>query len=79
MAALMTKALRAYAKAEEGALIVFALFLFVLMAMMGGIAIDLQRYETTRTQLSQTLGPLHADGRKPDAAAGPSAGGRGLR
>ncbi|MEY3960080.1 MAG: hypothetical protein RIR14_734 [Pseudomonadota bacterium] len=55
MAALMTKALRAYAKAEEGALIVFALFLFVLMAMMGGIAIDLQRYETTRTQLSQTL------------------------
>jgi hypothetical protein len=54
-AALMTKALRVYAKAEDGALIVFALFLFVLMAMMGGVAIDVLRYETTRTQLSQTL------------------------
>ena len=29
MAALMTKALRVYAKSEDGALIVFALFLFV--------------------------------------------------
>ena len=55
MAALMTKALRVYAKAEDGALIVFALFLFVLMAMMGGVAIDVLRYETTRTNLSQTL------------------------
>ena len=55
MAALMTKALRVYAKAEDGALIVFALFLFVLMAMMGGVAIDVLRYETTRTHLSQTL------------------------
>ena len=40
---------------DHGALIVFALFLFVLMAMMGGVAIDVLRYETTRTHLSQTL------------------------
>lgn len=55
MAAPMTPRIEAFAKKEDGALIIFAMFLFVLMAMMGGVALDLMKYETTRTELSQTL------------------------
>ena len=44
-----------FAKDESGAVFIFALMLFVLMAMMGGIAVDLMRYETTRTTLQNTL------------------------
>lgn len=44
-----------FAKDERGAVLVFALLLFVLMVMMGGIAVDLMRYETTRTNLQNTL------------------------
>lgn len=44
-----------FRKDEGGSLIIFALFLFVLMAMMGGFAIDLMRYEQTRTALQNTL------------------------
>ncbi len=40
---------------EDGSLIIFALCLFLLMAMMGGIAVDLMRYEATRTTLQNTL------------------------
>ncbi len=40
---------------EDGALIIFALVLFLLMAMMGGVAIDLMRYERSRTALQNTL------------------------
>lgn len=40
---------------ESGSVIVFGLILFLLMATMGGIAVDLMRYETTRTALQQTL------------------------
>lgn len=47
--------LRAFHRDESGSLIVFTLILFVLMAMMGGIAVDLMRYEATRVQLQQTL------------------------
>lgn len=40
---------------QDGSLTIFTLFLFVLMVAMAGIAIDVMRYETTRTQLSATL------------------------
>jgi Flp pilus assembly protein TadG len=40
---------------EDGALLVFGLVLFVLMVMMGGFAVDLMRYENTRTTLQNTL------------------------
>ena len=40
---------------EDGSLIIFALVLFLLMAMMGGFAVDLMRYEGTRTALQNTL------------------------
>ena len=44
-----------FAKDEGGAVLVFALVLFILMVMMGGLAVDLMRYETTRTALQNTL------------------------
>ena len=40
---------------ESGALIVFGLMLFVLIAMMGGFAVDLMRYEERRTHLQNSL------------------------
>ncbi len=43
------------ARAEDGNLTIFALCLFVLMAMIGGVAVDLMRYEAMRTSLQNTL------------------------
>jgi len=40
---------------ETGALVIFALMLAVLMLMMGGIAVDVMRYESRRTALQNTL------------------------
>ena len=40
---------------EDGALIIFALMFLVLMLMMGGLAVDLMRFEHTRTRLQNTL------------------------
>ncbi|MBC7479779.1 MAG: hypothetical protein H7317_17095 [Pseudorhodobacter sp.] len=40
---------------DSGALIIFGLILFVLMLMLGGLAVDLMRYENTRTNLQNTL------------------------
>ena len=50
-----TKRLQAFRHEERGALIIFGLILFVLMVMMAGFAIDLMRYENTRTNLQNTL------------------------
>ena len=46
---------RAFKRDEDGTLIIFGLVLFVLMLMMGGLAVDLMRYENTRTTLQNTL------------------------
>jgi len=40
---------------ETGNLTIFAFSLFMMMAMIGGIAVDLMRYEFTRTTLQNTL------------------------
>ena len=40
---------------QTGSTTVFAMTLFMLMAMMGGLAVDLMRYEATRTSLQNTL------------------------
>ena len=50
-----SKARQRFAKDERGAVLVFALFLFIVMIMMGGLAVDLMRYEATRTTLQNTL------------------------
>lgn len=47
--------LRRFRDAQDGTVTVFALMLFLLMVMMGGLAVDLMRYEATRTTLQNTL------------------------
>lgn len=44
-----------FSKGEAGSLTIFALCLFMLMIMVGGIAVDLMRYESMRTSLQNTL------------------------
>lgn len=44
-----------FAREEDGSLLVFGLSLFVLMLMLGGLAVDLMRYEQRRTALQQTI------------------------
>lgn len=44
-----------FAKATEGSLTILALCLFLLMVMLGGVAVDLMRYEGVRTELQNTL------------------------
>jgi Flp pilus assembly protein TadG len=44
-----------FAEREDGSLLVLGLMLLLVMAMMGGLAIDLMRYEQRRTLLQQTL------------------------
>ena len=52
---LLRRALPKFAADQHGSTTVFALTLFMLMAMMGGLAVDLMRYEATRTALQNTL------------------------
>jgi len=47
--------LKRFRKGEEGSLIIFGLFLFVMMLMIGGLAVDLMRYEAQRSRLQSTL------------------------
>ena len=47
--------LRRFGRNEDGSLVIFALMLSLLMIMMGGIAVDVMRYETRRTSLQNTL------------------------
>jgi Flp pilus assembly protein TadG len=48
-------ALRLFWQVERGTITVFSLIMFVLMVGVGGIAIDVMRYETQRVQLQYTL------------------------
>jgi Flp pilus assembly protein TadG len=48
-------ALRRFVEDTHGSLMLLTLYLFVIMAFMGGLAIDLMRYEQTRTSLQNTL------------------------
>lgn len=48
-------ALARFTREEHGTVTIFALMMFVLMLAAGGIAIDVMRYETQRTQLQYTL------------------------
>lgn len=46
---------RRFVEREEGTITAFAVMMFVLMVGASGIAIDVMRYETQRTQLQYTL------------------------
>lgn len=52
--AVMTSA-RRFRGDERGAMAFFMLFLFLLMLMIGGIAIDVMRFETRRVAMQQTM------------------------
>ena len=43
---LLAASLRRFGRAEDGGLMVLSLVLFMLMLLMGGLAVDLMRYET---------------------------------
>jgi Flp pilus assembly protein TadG len=44
-----------YRRDQSGSLIVFSLFIFVVMLMVGGLAVDLMRFESERKHLQNTL------------------------
>lgn len=47
--------IRQFRERDEGAMILFSLFMMVLILWFGGMAVDLMRYETTRAKLQGTL------------------------
>ncbi len=49
-----TKAIFRFARDESGAMLIFGLFMFVIMLMVGGVAVDLMRYEAERTKIQNT-------------------------
>lgn len=44
-----------FGRNEEGSLVVFGMVILVLMVMIGGVAVDVMRYEARRTELQNTL------------------------
>jgi Flp pilus assembly protein TadG len=46
---------RRFSRQESGAVLVLGLIFFVIMLVIGGMAVDLMRYENRRTALQQTL------------------------
>lgn len=50
-----TARLRQFARDEDGALVGFAIFLFLMILMIGGIGIDVMRSEMKRTRMQHTL------------------------
>lgn len=47
--------IRGFRRDEEGAMIIFSLFMFVLILTLAGMGVDLMRFETTRAKLQGTL------------------------
>ncbi|MDJ1007961.1 MAG: pilus assembly protein TadG-related protein [Paracoccaceae bacterium] len=46
---------RIFARDEEGSFVIFSLFIFTLMVLIGGIAIDVMRFENLRTTMQNTV------------------------
>lgn len=44
-----------FAHGEDGGLIIFAMYIFVVMLIVGGLAVDFMRLEANRTRLQNTL------------------------
>lgn len=51
----LTTAMSRYRRDEDGSFVIFSLFIFILMIMIGGLAIDLMRYENLRTKMQNTV------------------------
>ncbi|SLN55875.1 von Willebrand factor type A domain protein [Pseudoruegeria aquimaris] len=46
---------RRFGQKEDGTLTIFALFIFIMMILIGGIAVDLMKFESERVTLQNTL------------------------
>lgn len=55
LVSLMVKRMSRFGADQGGSIVVFALCLFMVMCMMGGLAVDLMRHENARTELQNTL------------------------
>lgn len=51
----LSTALARFRREEDGSFIIFALFIFVIMIMIGGLAIDVMRFENLRTTMQNTV------------------------
>ncbi|MEL6645062.1 MAG: pilus assembly protein TadG-related protein [Pseudomonadota bacterium] len=51
----LTSLSRAFARDEEGSFLIFSLFLFIGILIIGGMAVDLMRFETRRVELQNTI------------------------
>lgn len=51
---LYARVMAGFARAEDGAVLVFGLIIFVLMLMVSGLAVDVMRYENDRVRLQGT-------------------------
>ena len=49
------RALRTFGRDESGSMIIFSMYLLLGMLILGGMAVDLMRYESTRARLQATL------------------------
>lgn len=47
--------LAGFRRSEDGSMVIFSMFLVLVMLMVGGMAVDLMRYESTRARLQATL------------------------
>lgn len=46
---------RIFHREEDGSFVIFSLFIFILMIMVGGLAIDVMRYENLRTTMQNSV------------------------
>ncbi|WP_457647467.1 pilus assembly protein TadG-related protein [Profundibacter sp.] len=53
-AAAFLKPFKKFQKDEEGSIIIFSLFMFAMMLMIGGLAVDVMRAEYQRTEIQYT-------------------------
>ena len=51
---VLARVAHTFARAEDGAILIFGLIIFVLMLMVSGIAVDVMRYESERVRLQGT-------------------------
>ncbi|MFT7311829.1 MAG: putative membrane protein, partial [Paracoccaceae bacterium] len=52
--AIKQRLILGFVRDESGSLIIFSLFMFLAMIAVGGLALDVLRYENIRTQLQNT-------------------------
>lgn len=51
----LTRAVARFRREEDGSLLIFGLFCFVMMMLLAGVALDLMRFEERRTMLQNTI------------------------